>query len=153
MPNIPFPSDLPFSLQNVRKEFDQLLDRVWHVGLTTAPLDGQDWAPPMDVIEEADRYLVRVEVAGMSADDVDVSILGNVLSIKGCKATGPAAANGAHALRSECRYGSFCRKYELPGEVQEDAVSATCKNGVLELMIPKKHEARGRTVKITPAGE
>ena len=150
MPNIPFPSDLPFSLQNVRKEFDQLLDRVWHVGLTTAPLDGQDWAPSIDVIEEADHFRVRVEVAGMSAEDIDVSILGNVLSIKGCKAPGTAPTNGAHMLRSECRYGSFCRKYELPGKVREDAVSATCKNGVLELAIPKKPEARGRTVKVNP---
>ncbi len=150
MPNIPFPSDLPFSLQNVRKEFDQLLDRVWHVGLTTAPLDGQDWAPSMDVFEEADRFLVRVEVPGMSAEDIEVTILANVLTIKGCKATIPASNQEPRALRSECRYGSFSRKYELPGEVQEDAVTATCKNGVLELEIPKRHEARGRTVKINP---
>jgi len=150
MPNIPFPSDLPFSLQNVRKEFDQLLDRVWHVGLTTAPLDGQDWAPPMDIFEEPDRYRVRVEVPGMGADDIEVSILGNLLTIKGCKATVPALTEEPRMLRSECRYGSFSRKFELPSEVQEDAVSATCKNGVLELAIPKRPETRGRTVKVNP---
>ncbi|HKQ46566.1 MAG TPA: Hsp20/alpha crystallin family protein [Phycisphaerae bacterium] len=152
MPNIPFPSDLPFSLHNVRKEFDQLLDRVWHVGLTTAPLDGQDWAPSMDVIDEPDRYRVRVEVAGMGAEDIDVTILSNALTIKGCKATNIPPGEEPRMLRSECRYGGFKRKYEFPTDVQEDGVSATCKNGVLELLIPKKPEARGRSVKVSAGG-
>lgn len=152
MPNIPFPSDLPFSLHNVRKEFDQLLDRVWHVGLTTAPLDGQDWAPSMDVFDEPDRYRVRVEVPGMGAEDIEVSILSNALTIKGCKATYIAPGEEPRMLRSECRYGSFKRKYEFPTDVQDEGVAATCKNGVLELLIPKKPEARGRTVKVSAGG-
>ena len=85
MSKIPFPSDIPFSMQEMRDEFERMLDRVWHSGLSTAPLDGQDWAPRLDVYDQPDGYHVRVEVPGLRADDVEVSILGNVLTIKGTK--------------------------------------------------------------------
>ncbi|MCG8404521.1 MAG: Hsp20/alpha crystallin family protein [Phycisphaerales bacterium] len=151
MPNIPFPSDIPFSLQEVRDEFDRLLDRVWHGGLTTAPLDGQDWAPRLDVYEYPDSFEVRVEVSGVSADDVEVSILENVLTIKGTKPKPEDPADGVRRLRSECRYGSFCRTYEFSAPVQDNAVTATSRNGVLDIKIPKTQESKGRTVKVESA--
>lgn len=148
MANIPFPSDLPFSLQNMRQEFDRLLDRVWHGGLSTAPLDGQDWAPSLDVIDSPEAFMVRVEVPGMTAEEIDVSILENVLTIKGCKKSAVSLREDQRQLRAECRYGSFCRRIELPSRVQEDFVSATCKAGVLELTLPKRPEARGKSVHV-----
>ncbi len=148
MPNIPFAGDIPLSLQGLRKEFDQLLDRVWHGGLNTPPLDGQDWAPSIDVVEGPDSYAVRVEVPGLGPEAVDVSILGRMLTIRGCKPSPAKPGEGHRVLRDECRYGSFCRRYELPTEAQEDSVTATCKHGVLSLMIPKKPDARGRTVTV-----
>jgi len=147
MPNIPFPTEIP-SLQDVRHEFDRLLDRVWHVGLSTAPLDGQDWAPCIDATEFADHFVVRVEVPGMSAEEVDVSILNCTLTVRGCKRAPAPLPEGARRLRAECRYGGFNRRYELPGQVQEDGISATCRDGVLEIRIPKAPEVRGRTVKV-----
>ena len=74
MPSIPLPREIPFSVQEMREEFDRMLDRVWHGGLSTAPLDGQDWAPRLDVYEHPDHYQVRVEIPGLTADDVQVSI-------------------------------------------------------------------------------
>lgn len=148
MPNIPSPRDVPFSVQDIRNEFDRLLDRVWHVGLRTAPLDGQDWAPCLDVVEEADAYRVRIEIPGVRAEDVDVSILGNMLTIKGTKPPPVTTDEGHRRLRAECRYGSFCRKCELPSPGQDEGVAAACKNGVLEVTIPKTPEVLGRKVKI-----
>lgn len=151
MPNIPSPREFPFSLQDVRNEFDRLLDRVWHKGLCTAPLDGQDWAPSLDVIEEADAYRVRVEIPGMVAEDVEVSILDNTLTIKGVKPPPVKADEEApRRLRTECCYGGFCRRYELPGPVQEDGVTAACKHGVLDVTIPKTPEIIGRKVQVSP---
>jgi len=144
----PPPRDFPFSVQDIRYEFDKLLDRVWHVGLNTAPLDGQDWAPSIDVIDEADAYRVRVEVPGVGADDVDVSILDDTLMIKGTKPSPITKEDGPRRLRAECRYGEFCRTYALPGPVQDDGVTAACKNGVLDITIPKTPEVIGRKVKV-----
>ena len=148
MPTYPFRTELPFNFQDVRDEFDRLLDRVWHVGLNTAPLDGQDWAPAMDVIDEGPAYRIRLEASGISADQIDVSIMENTLVVRGCKPAPPKPAEGQRKLRSECRFGSFCRRFEFPAPVSEDAVAATCKNGILEISVPKKPEAKGHTVKI-----
>ena len=149
MPNIPSPRNFPFSVQDIRSEFDRLLDRVWHVGLTTAPLDGQDWAPSLDVIEEADAYRVRAEIPGVTAAGVEVSILNNTLTIRGTKpAPTKMDEEGGRQLRAECRYGGFLRKYELPSPVRDEDVIASCKNGVLDITIPKAPEVRGRKVDV-----
>lgn len=161
MANFPFPTEWPFNVQGVRNEIDRLLDRVWHLGLSTAPLDGQDWAPCLDLFEESDRYVIRAELPGMAAEDVSVEMLGQTLSIRGFKAepvrTGEKpTADGAREstaacrkLRGECRYGSFARKMELPGPVNEAGVSATCRNGVLEVSIPKAQSGMGKSVKVS----
>lgn len=151
MANFPFQGDIPMSLQGVRNEFDRLLDRVWHGGLSTAPLDGQDWAPSIDVVEGPEAYNLRLEAPGMTAEEIDVSILGNVLTVKGCKKPARTPREDERTLRTECRYGSFCRRIELPSAVSEDGIVATCKLGVLDLTLPKKPEAKGRTVKVSGA--
>lgn len=150
MPNIPFPYDFPFSLSDMRSEFDRLLDRVWHAGLNTAPLDGQDWAPLLDVTERPDAFEIRVEVPGVTPTDVDVSILGNVLTVQGNKvAPVPSSPESeGRRVRSECRYGAFLRKFEFPAEVEDGTITASCKNGVLNIRVPKKAAAKGRSVKV-----
>ena len=151
MSKISFPSDIPFSMQEMRDEFERMLDRVWHSGLSTAPLDGQDWAPRLDVYDQPDGYYVRVEVPGLRADDIEVSILANVLTIKGTKVMPEHSGEAVRRLRSECRFGSFSRRYELPTSVEDGAISASCKDGVLQIRIPKTPEAQGKSVKIESA--
>lgn len=148
MPGFQFPSELP-SFNDVRNEFDRLLDRVWHVGLNTAPLDGQDWAPAMDVIDEPERYRVRLEVPGLTGEQVEVSILNNTLIVRGCKAAPQRPTEGQRQLRGECRFGSFGRRYEFPNPVTEDGVTATCKLGVLDITITKRPEPKGRTIPVS----
>ncbi len=150
MPEFHLPKNLPFSLQDLRDEFDRMLDRVWHGGLSTAPLDGQDWAPRLDVIDDGPNYHVRLEVPGLSAADVDVSILDKTLTVKGNKPDAARPEQPPRYLRRECRYGAFCRRYELPAAVDTENVNAACRDGVLEVIIPKKPEAQGRPVKVEP---
>ena len=128
-----------------------MLDRVWHGGLSTAPLDGQDWAPRLDVYEHPDHYQVRVEIPGLTADDVEVSILDNVLTVKGTKAMPENVGEDVRRLRSECRYGSFCRRFELPSPAEDASVSATCKHGVLDIRISRATVVKGRSVKVESA--
>lgn len=142
-------TNLPISVQDLRDEFDRLVDRVWHSGLSTAPLDGQDWAPRMDLYERSDSYLVRLEIPGVNSDDVEVSILKSTLTLKGRKVEPQDVGEATRRLRTECRFGSFCRKVDLAAPVNEDTVSATCKDGILFVRIQKTQEAYGRTVKVS----
>lgn len=142
------PGDLPFSVQDLRDEFDRLVDRVWHGGLSTAPLDGQDWAPRMDVHERPDGYVLRLEVPGVTAEEIDVSILKATVTIRGSKRAPQDVTEGSRNLRTECRFGSFCRRFELPGPVNEETVSASFKDGVLFVRVQKIAEAVGKSVKV-----
>ncbi len=151
MPEIPLPREIPFSLQDLRDEFDRFVDKVWHGGLQTAPLDGQDWAPRIDVIEEPDRYVLRVEVPGLTSEEVQVSILDGRLTIKGTKTAPTKPSDAGRFLRRECRHGSFCRRFEFPNPVDEEGVSAAYRNGVLDVTIPKQPEVQGRSVKVSSA--
>lgn len=148
MPNIPFARDLPTSVQDVRNEFDRWLDRLWHAGWSTAPLDGQDWAPRVDVVDEEDCFRLRAEVPGLTAEDVELSFLDGALTIKGTKPSWRKPGEEPNYIRAECRFGSFSRRVELPAPVQDDAIRATCRNGVLTIEIPKTPEAKGRSVRI-----
>ncbi len=152
MSKFPFPSDIPLSVGELRDEFDRLMDRVWHGGLSTAPLDGQDWAPRIDVYDLGHEYQVRVEVAGLSAEEVNVSILAGAITIKGTKLPPEQHRQGIHRLRSECRYGSFHRRYQFPEEVNDATVTAGFKDGVLLVKVPKAEAAKGRNVRVEAAG-
>lgn len=144
----PFGREGHFSLRDLQSEFDRMMDRLWHGSLSTPPLDGQDWAPPIDVTEEADRFVARLEVPGLTSDAVDVSVLDRVVTIHGTKPAPPKLAEGQRSVAAECRYGSFRREIQLPVPVAADRVVATCRHGVLEIVLPKQESARGRPVKV-----
>ncbi|HWL93925.1 MAG TPA: Hsp20/alpha crystallin family protein [Phycisphaerae bacterium] len=148
MANVPFRPDLPLSINDLRDEFERWIDRVWHGGLNTAPLDGQDWAPSMDVYERPDSYFIRLEVPGVPVEDIDVSILKTMLTVKGTKRSPQEVTDGTRRVRNECRFGTFRRRYDLGAAIREDSVSASCKDGVLFIRIQKAVEAAGRAVKV-----
>ena len=148
MATFPFPRDMSFSVQDIRSEFERLLDRVWHGGINAAPLDGQDWAPAVDVVDEPLGYRIRVELPGMTSEQIEVSVQKNVVTIQGRKPPVYDPVQPPRRIRSECRFGAFSRRIELPCAIQDTEVKASCKNGVLTLELPKTPVAIGRTVPI-----
>ena len=139
--------DVPASLGNLQEEMNRLLDRVWHGGLSTGPFDGQEHAPPIDLYEYEDRYVVFVEVPGVDASTVNVSYVESSLTIRGDKIA-PAKTEDASRVRRERHFGTFSRVIELPGEIDADGLSAACRAGVLEVTVPKTETSRTKSVKI-----
>ena len=152
---LPFRKDVPLSLGVVQEEVNRMFDRFWHLGVLAGPLDGQDWAPPVDVREEPDRFVVRAELPGLSTDEVDVSIAGDSLIITGHKPSDHGEEEpeqGNHYLRTERRFGRFCRTLPLPATVDFDKATAQCKKGVLEIILPKKKDARPKAISVVVEG-
>ena len=148
---LPFRKDVPLSLGEVQAEVNRMFDRFWHVGVLAGPMDGQDWAPPVDVREEPDRFVVRAEVPGLSTDEVDVSIAGESLIITGQKPSDRGEEEpepGERYLRTERRFGRFCRTLPLPATVDFEKATAQCRKGVLEVILPKKEDARPKTISV-----
>ena len=107
------------------------------------------FAPPVDVHETEDEYLVKIDVPGVKSEDVNVEINDNVLSISGARV---ADETGAAQL-VERPYGTFARTLSLPQGVDSDSIRAGYHDGVLELRIPKPAEQKPKKITIGAAGK
>lgn len=105
------------------------------------------WSPAVDIFENRDNILVKAEIPGMEKEDLDVSVKDNVLVIKGEKKK-ESEVKEEGGVRSERYYGYFNRTLALPAYVDAANVKATYKNGVLELVLPKKEEAKSKQIKV-----
>jgi HSP20 family protein len=124
---------------STRSEIDRLFGRV------SADGDGM-WLPAVDVVEQ-DELLITAALPGMSADDVDISVEDDQITISGERKQ-EHEVKKEHYRRFERAYGRFERSFRLPKGVDRDAISATCTNGVLELRIPKTPTAEPRKIAI-----
>jgi len=111
----------------------------------------QTWAPAVDVFDTKDAVIVKAELPGLTADDVDVEIDDNVLTVSGERTFADKVEDG-HYYRLERSYGKFSRSLTLPQGIKADEVSANFANGVLEIRVPKADEVKPRKVAIG-AGE
>lgn len=108
------------------------------------------WAPTVDIFERGDNLVLRAEIAGLSKDDVEISVENNMLTLRGERKR-EAEFNEQDAYHLERSFGVFTRSFNLPKTVDMDRISATYENGVLELKIPKSAEAKPRRVEIKAA--
>lgn len=104
------------------------------------------WNPPVDVMEENDRILVKVEVPGVEEKNLGVTFEDGYLTITGERHFEKKEESSYH--RIERAYGSFTRTFSLPRAVDPAAIVANYSNGVLEIEIPKKAEARARQIAV-----
>jgi HSP20 family protein len=106
------------------------------------------WIPAMDLVEQDDRFVLKVDLPGLTESDVNVELQDNVLTISGeRKQKQEHKAEGYYRL--ERSFGSFSRSLTLPEGVNADAVAAKFDNGVLEVSIPKPEERKPRRVEIS----
>jgi HSP20 family protein len=100
--------------------------------------------PTLDVHETEDEYLVFVDLPGVKSEDVVVELTDRVLTISGSR----TPVESGEVRRSERPFGSFVRRLTLPKGVDSDKVEAEYKEGVLELRIPKRAEAKPKKIAI-----
>lgn len=105
------------------------------------------WLPPVDVAEEDDRLVVRAEIPGVKKEDIDVQFENGMLTIRGERKL-EKPENGRNYHRVERIYGSFTRSFTLPASVDPDRITASYTDGVLELMVPKREEAKPKQIRI-----
>lgn len=104
-------------------------------------------AVPMDMYESDGNVVLKASLPGLKAEDVDVTITGDALTIKGeFKAEGEGERDSVHF--QERRYGAFQRTIRLPTEVDTEAVEAEFKDGLLTLTLPKTEEAKPKRISV-----
>ncbi|MCH7472823.1 Hsp20/alpha crystallin family protein [bacterium] len=105
------------------------------------------WSPAVDVAESDDSFVVMAELPGMKKEDISIELENNVLSLKGERRF-ETKEEGENYHSIERSYGSFCRSFKLPKNVEGDAISAEYKDGVLKVTLPKKEEVKPKKVEI-----
>ena len=130
----------------LRRQVDNLL-RSFLGEIPFSDPFSSEWTPAVDVSETEDSILVRAEIPGLEAKDLDLSILGDRLTIKGEK-TKEQEEKGEHFHCTERCYGCFQRSFRLPTSVQPDKVEATFEKGILTITLPKTDEAKSKAIKI-----
>ncbi len=111
-----------------------------HLIWRRVPGNGVAWAPSIDMYEKEDSFIVRVELPGVNKDDVDISMTGDTLTIKGERKP-PAEVKEEDYQCCEVCYGSFSRSITLSSAVDTDKIEASYGDGILELNLPKVKEA------------
>jgi HSP20 family protein len=107
------------------------------------------WAPALDISERKDAYLVTVELPGVEADDLEITLEDGLLTIQGERQfTSESSEEQFH--RIERRYGAFRRSITLPAQVQAEQIEASFDNGVLQIMVPKAEEATPKRIQVRP---
>ena len=109
-------------------------------------LSSGTWAPAVDVAEENDKILVRVEVPGMEQKDLRINYEDGLLTVSGERAFERKDERNYH--RIERAYGTFTRSFSLPPSIDGGAIAANYRNGILEIEIPKKEESKPRQIEI-----
>lgn len=133
------------SLSSLQDEIGQLISGFMNDGFSGLK---SDFAfPAVDVIENDKDFKVKVELAGMNPEDVDVSVVEGFLTIKGEKKDQKEEKSDNY-LRRESSYGSFKRIISLPDTANCEKAEATFKNGMVHISIPKKAEALQKPKKI-----
>lgn len=130
----------------VQDPFDRFLRQA--LGAPDAATTAGAFAPALDVEETEDGYTLHVELPGVPAEDVEVSLEENVLTISGERRFYEDRDEGSFR-RIERHVGRFHRSVRLPDRVQSDGVSATAKDGVLTIVVPKAEEAKPRRIPVT----
>jgi HSP20 family protein len=139
------------TLARFRDEVEGVFDRFVRDDWGQSPMETFParfgWGPRMDLTETADQVLITAELPGMSPEDVDVDVSGNMLTIRGEKRDEWEGRDaGRHLV--ERRFGSFQRSVQLPSTVDADKVDAVYKNGVLTITLGKKEEAKPKKISV-----
>jgi HSP20 family protein len=108
---------------------------------------GGSWAPPVDIFEHEGNIVLKAELPGMEAKEVDVRLEDNTLTLRGQRSLDKEVKRDTYH-RVERSYGSFTRSFTLPQVVDQQGIKAEFKDGVLTVTLPKREESKPRQINI-----
>src|SRR5699024_5897706 len=138
------PDELP--LKRYRNELDGMFQRVFDEPvLSNMHFVNIDLRPVRDMFESKNSYSIDLAIPGIEADDIDIEIDNHILKIRGERKQETEHKDEETEIHSvEHSYGSFLRSFTLPDGINEEEISATDKNGILYINVPKSNESKVR---------
>jgi len=109
------------------------------------------WSPAIDVLDRKDEMVLQADLPGLTEKDIEITVQDGVLTVRGQRKEEKETKEGEEYYCCERWSGSFSRTLTLPPGINADKVSASFKNGVLEVHLPKAKEAEGKKIEIKAA--
>lgn len=133
----------------LQDDLKQVFERFFNFGETPdeSSVVTSQWAPRVDIREDADRFVILADLPGIDPQDVEIWMDKGILSIKGERSSEVNQQNDRYS-RIERRYGSFHRRFALPDSANPEGISADGRHGVLEISIPKRPETTPRRIHV-----
>ena len=135
-------------IEETGRRFEDVFGRPFLPGIWRAfPSEEMVWAPAIDVVEEEDKFSVKVELPGVKEEEVNVSITGDTLTIEGEKRAESEVRRTGYYY-SETSYGSFSRSITIPSTIDTGKIEANYDKGVLEITLPKAPEVKPKKITV-----
>jgi HSP20 family protein len=140
----------PFmELEDVSKHLDRIFRRVpARVEADREVLTMVDWMPTVDITETDTAYLINGEIPGVNKEDVKVTIEDGMVTMRGERKQ-EKEETGKKFHRIERSYGSFMRSFQLPEDVDEAAVKAEFKDGMINVTLPKSGKSKAKSIEVS----
>jgi HSP20 family protein len=141
---------------NWQRRWDPFRDFQREVGRIFESMEPvQHWrvprgVPPINLYDSGEHYILTAQLPGVGPDEVDLSITGETLTIRGDRKRTEGVAEESYR-RQERQFGRWTRTVTLPDRVDSTKVSASFGNGVLTVTLPKAEESKPRQISVTPA--
>ena len=137
--------DVFTDLEDFQKEMTRMFDLRSQWPVKTG--NGGLWAPAVDIVDEKDQIRIKADLPGLKKEDIEISADNGILTIKGEKKEEKEIKEKDY-VRSERYYGAFHRSFSLPTGVDPQKVNASYKDGVLEVTLPKREDAKPKQIKV-----
>ncbi len=133
------------TLRTLQREVDSLFDQFFNRSSDGSP--SAVWSPRTDMVETDDDFRLRLDVPGMTKEDITINLQDRTLTVSGDRSS-ERTDEGEEFVRVERAFGTFHRTFTLPDAVDADHIEATYKDGVLTITIPKTEESMRRQIEI-----
>jgi len=138
-------------MEVLSRQLEQLFE-LTPSSLETSAIAQKAWLPAVEMTTNDTEVILRAQIPGVDAKDLDVQVTRDRVSIKG-ESRSTAKTEGAQFVRSEFCYGHFQRVVGLPVAIQNDQVKADLTDGILTLVLPRLQAERPKVVKLNLTGE
>jgi HSP20 family protein len=135
--------DLISIQDRMNKLFEQTLSR----SRTEEGVAPAAWTPAVDIYETAETIMMKAELPGLTREDIEIQVQDNTLVLRGERRFAKDVQQENY-LRIERAYGSFHRTFTLPASIQQDGIRAVFRDGVLELLLPKREGSKPQKISI-----
>jgi HSP20 family protein len=142
--------DLSSLQERIDRLFGDTLGRM-RSPLAGEALEGSPWSPAVDIVETDNEIVLKADLPGVEPKDVDIQVQDGTLTLRGERKF-ESDVKEDNFRRIERVYGGFVRSFALPQTVDPESVAAEYRNGVLEVKLPKRPEAKPKQIKVAVKG-